>query len=547
MPGAAVVRTRGCAPRAPTRSAVCARSPTTRCTRPVHRRSSPTGRRPCCGWTAPSPRRAAFAPGEGAGPRAGRGRPLYLLDGPVEATEAVLTKAGLTLDDIDLFEVNEAFAAVVSWCARRRAIRKRSTSTAERSRSAIPWGAPAAGSSLSAVHELERRGGRYALVAMCAGGALATGTSSTTPGPSTPVTSTPVTATRAPAGADRLLADAVRTWARRTAGPEHPRRVLDGGESPTRRPSSPRSGSPRRTCPSRTAAGTAADLVVVAGELAAGLTTGSYFAGMLATLALAADHAGHPLAATVYADVAGGSAPGPRRRRRGGAGAGRTGRPAAARRAVAARRAGRRRRGAGPGVRSRRLGVAAPPGGRPAPPAGLRRRPADGRGHRRRPRRARPAAPAGLGASVADALGLLCAAEAAGHAGPLHHRRRGARRGAPPVRRPIGVFQAVKHRRLLVARQTVEALVWTPRGGGPAPPAGRAGRGGRRGPGPGGRGGPVLPPGAGRHRLHLGARPAPAPAPCGGATQQLAGARGRSPAGPPLPLRGAPPRKGGHR
>ncbi len=71
--------------------------------------------------------------------------PLYMLTGVIPATEKVLTKAGLTLSDIDLFEVNEAFAPP-SYSRGRRTrglISPRRTSTAAPSRSGIRW-APAA-------------------------------------------------------------------------------------------------------------------------------------------------------------------------------------------------------------------------------------------------------------------------------------------------------------------------------------------------------------------------------------------------------------------
>ena len=75
--------------------------------------------------------------------------PYYHLDGPVAATERVLASAGMTIADIDLFEVNEAFASVVlSWLAVHGADpRTGSTSTAARSPSATRWAAPAPGCS----------------------------------------------------------------------------------------------------------------------------------------------------------------------------------------------------------------------------------------------------------------------------------------------------------------------------------------------------------------------------------------------------------------
>jgi acetyl-CoA C-acetyltransferase len=103
--------------------------------------------------------------------------PYYHLDGPVDATRRVLDKAGMTMDDIDIFEVNEAFAAVVgSWGQ----VHGADMDKVNVNGGAIALGHPvgATGSRLitTALHELERRDGQFALISMCAGGALATGT-----------------------------------------------------------------------------------------------------------------------------------------------------------------------------------------------------------------------------------------------------------------------------------------------------------------------------------------------------------------------------------
>ncbi|MEX0799907.1 MAG: steroid 3-ketoacyl-CoA thiolase [Dehalococcoidia bacterium] len=103
--------------------------------------------------------------------------PYYLLDGPIDATEKVLKKAGMTMSDIDIFEVNEAFAAVVlSWAS----VHKPDMDRVNVNGGAIALGHPvgATGSRLitTALHELERRDKSIALVSMCCGGALATGT-----------------------------------------------------------------------------------------------------------------------------------------------------------------------------------------------------------------------------------------------------------------------------------------------------------------------------------------------------------------------------------
>ena len=103
--------------------------------------------------------------------------PYYHLDGPVQATEAVLKKAGMSLSDIDLVEINEAFASVVlSWAQ----VHGADMDKVNVNGGAIALGHPvgSTGSRLftTALHELERTDKQFALVTMCAGGALATGT-----------------------------------------------------------------------------------------------------------------------------------------------------------------------------------------------------------------------------------------------------------------------------------------------------------------------------------------------------------------------------------
>ena len=103
--------------------------------------------------------------------------PVSMLTGPIPATEKVLAKAGLSHDDIDLYEVNEAFAAVIGAWLRE---------------TGVPWdkvnvngGAIALGHPLGAsgarlmttlLNELERSGGKFGLQTMCEGGGLANGT-----------------------------------------------------------------------------------------------------------------------------------------------------------------------------------------------------------------------------------------------------------------------------------------------------------------------------------------------------------------------------------
>ncbi|WP_299564673.1 steroid 3-ketoacyl-CoA thiolase [uncultured Mycolicibacterium sp.] len=101
----------------------------------------------------------------------------YHLDGPVQATEAVLRKAGMNIGDIDLVEINEAFASVVLSWAR---VHEADMSRVNVNGGAIALGHPvgSTGSRLitTALHELERTDKSTALITMCAGGALATGT-----------------------------------------------------------------------------------------------------------------------------------------------------------------------------------------------------------------------------------------------------------------------------------------------------------------------------------------------------------------------------------
>ncbi|HEX3564065.1 MAG TPA: steroid 3-ketoacyl-CoA thiolase [Acidimicrobiales bacterium] len=103
--------------------------------------------------------------------------PYYHLDGPIAATAEVLKKAGMTMDDIDLFEVNEAFASVaMSWAK----VHEADWDKVNVNGGAIALGHPvgSTGSRLitTALHELERTDKSLALVTMCCGGALATGT-----------------------------------------------------------------------------------------------------------------------------------------------------------------------------------------------------------------------------------------------------------------------------------------------------------------------------------------------------------------------------------
>ncbi len=103
--------------------------------------------------------------------------PYYHLDGPVQATERVLAKAGMSIGDLDLFEVNEAFASVVlSWADVHRPDMDKVNVNGGAIALGHPVGSTGARLITTALHELERRDGETALITMCAGGALSTGT-----------------------------------------------------------------------------------------------------------------------------------------------------------------------------------------------------------------------------------------------------------------------------------------------------------------------------------------------------------------------------------
>jgi acetyl-CoA C-acetyltransferase len=103
--------------------------------------------------------------------------PYYHLDGPVPATERVLASAGMTIGDIDLFEVNEAFASVVlSWQRVHQPDPERVNVNGGAIALGHPVGSTGARLITSALHELERRDAAVALITMCAGGAMSTAT-----------------------------------------------------------------------------------------------------------------------------------------------------------------------------------------------------------------------------------------------------------------------------------------------------------------------------------------------------------------------------------
>jgi acetyl-CoA acyltransferase len=103
--------------------------------------------------------------------------PVSMLTGPIPATKAVLAKAGLSLDAIDLIEVNEAFASVVlAWEHELQPDMERVNVNGGAIALGHPLGASGARLMVTLLHELERRGGRYGLETMCCGGGLGTAT-----------------------------------------------------------------------------------------------------------------------------------------------------------------------------------------------------------------------------------------------------------------------------------------------------------------------------------------------------------------------------------
>jgi acetyl-CoA acyltransferase len=103
--------------------------------------------------------------------------PLYMLTGVIPATEKVLARAGLRLADIDLFEVNEAFAPVVlAWAASTGADLTKTNVNGGAIAIGHPLGASGARIMTTLVNALHQQGGRYGLQTMCEGGGMANAT-----------------------------------------------------------------------------------------------------------------------------------------------------------------------------------------------------------------------------------------------------------------------------------------------------------------------------------------------------------------------------------
>jgi acetyl-CoA acyltransferase len=103
--------------------------------------------------------------------------PLMMLTGPIPATRKVLERAGLTLDDMDVIEINEAFASVVlAFDAELHPDPERLNPNGGAIALGHPLGATGTKLAATLLGEVERRGGRYGLVTMCEGGGMANAT-----------------------------------------------------------------------------------------------------------------------------------------------------------------------------------------------------------------------------------------------------------------------------------------------------------------------------------------------------------------------------------
>jgi acetyl-CoA C-acetyltransferase len=103
--------------------------------------------------------------------------PILMLTGPIDATQRLMARTGMALSDIDLVEINEAFASVVlAWQRELGADLDRTNPNGGAIALGHPLGATGAFLMTKAVHELERTDGTTALITMCCGGGLGTGT-----------------------------------------------------------------------------------------------------------------------------------------------------------------------------------------------------------------------------------------------------------------------------------------------------------------------------------------------------------------------------------
>jgi acetyl-CoA acetyltransferase len=100
-----------------------------------------------------------------------------MLEGPIPATKRLLGDTGLAMDDIDVVEINEAFASVViAWERTVKADMEKVNPNGGAIALGHPLGATGCVLVTKAIHEMERSDGELALVTMCCGGGLGTGT-----------------------------------------------------------------------------------------------------------------------------------------------------------------------------------------------------------------------------------------------------------------------------------------------------------------------------------------------------------------------------------
>ena len=100
-----------------------------------------------------------------------------MLTAPIPATEKVLQRAGMTLDQIDLIEINEAFASVVlAWAKEYHPDMEKVNVNGGAIAIGHPLGCSGARLMTTLLNELERTGGRYGLQTMCEGGGMANAT-----------------------------------------------------------------------------------------------------------------------------------------------------------------------------------------------------------------------------------------------------------------------------------------------------------------------------------------------------------------------------------
>ena len=103
--------------------------------------------------------------------------PYYLLDGPIDATARLFKNSGMNMGDIDLIEINEAFAAVVlSWASVYKADMDKVNVNGGAMALGHPVGSTGARLITTALHELERQDKNTALITMCCGASVGTGT-----------------------------------------------------------------------------------------------------------------------------------------------------------------------------------------------------------------------------------------------------------------------------------------------------------------------------------------------------------------------------------